>query len=487
MSDSVSTMYSTLVENLIDVGDAELTEKFRALELERRRLDAEMAAIVQEGQRRSLHGLDGHRTMKHWVRAQINCPAGEATRLRRLGNAANTVEGLGDALIEGHIGSAQAHELARLRAHPRVGDQLASMAAVLLAHAEQLSYEEFRIVARRWETLADLDGAERNDELSHERRTALVADLDGALHLRASGGSGIVTAEMINIFDRFRDAEFRKDVAARTAAVGPDAPASSLPRTDGQRRFDAMAAIFRAAAVAPADGIAPVPVVNLLVGLDSFERLIARQVTGDDPGAADDIDLRFERMESDTGTAVSPHDVLAAAVLGHVRRVVVDGAGVVVDAGRKRRLFTGVAREMALLLTQECDHLGCTVPARLCQVDHLAEWERDDGGTDQSNAKPRCDTHNPWKTANRLRSKRDASGHVIDFRNDGTPMVPVGRRLEFDDDPVDDLIDDLIDDVIDDVIDDEAAAIAEFERRTIRVPYCRLTDPTSSFRLVFPT
>ncbi len=277
-------MFSTLVEQLIDVTDDELTDRFRALELERRHTEAEMAAIVQEGQRRGLCTVDGHRTMKHWVRAQINCPAGDATRLRRLAAAMNTVDGLGDALLDGHIGISQAHELARLRAQPRVGDQLDSASSLLLRHAEHLSYEEFRVVTRRWETLADLDGAERDDEASESRRKASVVEVGGAIDVRASGGSGLGTAELLVIFDRFVQAEFDKDVAARTAEFGPDAPASALPRSDSQRRFDALVAIFRAAVVAPADGIAPVPVVNLLVGLQTFERLVVRRVTGDDPG-----------------------------------------------------------------------------------------------------------------------------------------------------------------------------------------------------------
>jgi hypothetical protein len=272
-------MYSTLVENLFDVTDDELTDRFRVLEVQRRRIEAEMASIVQEGQRRALHAVDGHRTMKHWVRAQINCPSGDATRLRRLAAAMNTVDGLGDALHGGHIGSAQANELARLSAHPRVGDQLDAATSLLLQHAEHLSYEEFRVVARRWETLADLDGAQRDDEASEARRKASVMEVGGAIDVRASGGSGLVTAEISAIFDRFVQAEFDTDVAARAAEFGPDAPAPALPRSDSQRRFDALVAIFRAAVVAPADGIAPVPVLNLLVGLDTFERLVIRRVT----------------------------------------------------------------------------------------------------------------------------------------------------------------------------------------------------------------
>lgn len=445
-------MYSTLVEHLFDVTDDELTERFRALELERRRVEAEMAAIVGEGQRRALHTVDGHRTMKHWMRAQTNCSSTEATRLRRLATACNALDGLGAALLDGHIGAAQAHELARLRTHPRVGDQLHSVSSLLLQHAEQLSYEEFRVVARRWETLADLDGAQRDDDASAERRTASVLQLNGSLDIRASGGSGLVTAEMVGIFQRFVEAEFRKDVAARTAESGPDAPASALPRTDGQRRFDALVEIFRAAVVAPADGVAPTPLINLLIGQATLERLVTRRVAGNDAPPGADVDLTVERIESDGGVRLSPDDVLAAAVIGHVRRVVIDGAGVVVDAGRKRRLFTGVAREMALLLAQSCAHPGCTVPARLCHVDHLAEWERDDGGTDQDNSKPRCSTHNRWKSANRLTSRRDRFGNVVDHREDETPMAPVGRRLQ--------------------LADEHPPSW-----RTVRVEFCRLHTP----------
>ena len=111
------------------------------------------------------------------------------------------------------------------------------MASTLLRHAEHLAFDDFRVVTRRWETLADLDGAERNDEISHDRRSASVIDTDRSVSLRATGGTGMVTAELIGIFQQFVDAEFAKDVAVRTAAFGPDAPASKLPRTDAQRRY----------------------------------------------------------------------------------------------------------------------------------------------------------------------------------------------------------------------------------------------------------
>jgi hypothetical protein len=425
-------MFEGAVASVMDLTDSELTERFRTLELERRRAAAEMAALTREGERRAIHTVDGHRTIRHWVRAQINCPMPEANRLRRLAIACDTTTDLGDTLMNGHIGVAQADELARLATHPRVGDHYEAIAPQLLRHAEQLSYEEFRVVSRRFETLADPNGAERNDEVSHERRSATVIELGGAIDVRVTGGSGIETAELLGIFKQFVEAEFDADVAARSAEFGPDAPASLLPRTDAQRRFDAFVAIFRAAAIAPADGVAPRPVLNLVAGLNTYERLIERKVTGVDPGIEPDIDLTVERIESTSGVTISPAGLLAASVIAEVRRVVVDAAGVVVDAGRKRRLFTGPAREMALLLSHSCDHLGCTVSAERCEVDHLDEWERDGGRTDQVNGRPRCHTHNPWKTANGIRSKRNQHGDVVDVRADGSPMTPVGRRVHLD-------------------------------------------------------
>ncbi len=401
-----------------------------------------MARIVSVGERRELHAVDGHRSMKQWIIAQTNGPGAEAARLRKLAKAIETVPSLGDALSDGHIGSAQAHEFARAASNPRVGDQIESVAPILLQHAEHLGFDDFQVVVRRWETLADLDGAERNDEASHDRRTAAVLDVDGSIRVRASGGTGMVTAEMMGIFQQFVDAEFANDVAARTAEFGPDAPASRLPRTDAQRRFDAMVQLFRAAVTAPADGVAPTPVVNILVGHIALQRILARRGMGLEPEAPEPGDLMAERMESSTGVPLAPDDVIAACLSGVVRRVVIDSASVVVDAGRKRRLFTGVARELALLLWQRCGHLGCTVPADQCEVDHMDEWDADGGATDQSNARPRCGTHNPLKSKRRLRSVRDPKGYIVDYRADGTPMLPAGRR------PPDELPAELADDVI---------------------------------------
>src|SRR4029079_300881 len=136
----------------------------------------------------------------------------------------------------------------------------------------------------------------------------------GCLDLQASGGRPLDAAEMLGIFERFVEDEFRIDVAARTQLHGPGAPASLLPRTDAQRRFDALATIFRTAASMPAGARAPEPVVNLLCELEWLETLLARHRLIPFPDDLPRIDLARSRCETDGGIVVPAEHMLQAAL-----------------------------------------------------------------------------------------------------------------------------------------------------------------------------
>ena len=66
------------------------------------------------------------------------------------------------------------------------------------------------------------------------------------------------------MFDHFVEAEFHADVVQRSELHGENAPASLLPRTDAQRRFDALVKIFERAASMPADTVGPQLVFNIV-------------------------------------------------------------------------------------------------------------------------------------------------------------------------------------------------------------------------------
>ena len=334
----------------------------------------------------------------------------------------------GEALHRGEIGVAQFDELARVRANPRCGDQLADAADLLLEQCEQLSFEAARTCIRSWESMADSDGSHRDRNASVEGRRAFVGTDGVGVVISASGGTPLQAEEMRAIFDRFVDAEFERDRAERDRLHGPDAPRDLLPRTDAQRRFDAFLAMTRSAAGAEGSPVAAAPVVlNVAVDYLTFRNDLASHGLVRMPDDDDRCEADLPRRQTANGTPLLPDDIVVAALDGHVRRVVVDSAGVVVDWGRKRRLFTGPAREAAMFAASGCVRPGCLVHKRFNQVDQLDGW--DDGGeTNQRNAGPACQHDNRAKHALGITVRRTPEGYLNWHRRDGTFVAPVGRR-----------------------------------------------------------
>jgi hypothetical protein len=188
-----------------------------------------------------------------------------------------------------------------------------------------------------------------------------------------------------------------------------------MPRSDAQRRFDALYAIFERAAATALDATAAVPLVNLVCDVPTIKAYL--DGTGD-PAAP--VDPRLRRCETTAGIPVPPSDVITAMIWGQVRRVVVDSAGVVINMGRRRRLFTGNARQAVLLQSSRCVVAGCATPIRRCQADHLTEWHHH-GLTDSANGAPVCGRHNRLKNHG-YRVHRDPDGYWHTYRPDGTEI-----------------------------------------------------------------
>ena len=270
---------------------------------------------------------------------------------------------------------------------PRCGDRLVEVGRLLLQQAELLEFDDFRTCARRWELLADEDGAHKDRDRSVEARNASAVPSGAGIDLRMNGGDAVTAAEMIAILNAFAQEEFDRDHAARLAEFGADAAGQPFARSAAQRRYDAMVEIFRRGANAPdGSGKRVTVTVNISVDERTFTETLVKHGMAPAP-ALDHSDATHadgvadpgpagRRCETADGTPVHPDDVLGAAIHGHVRRVVFDGAGVVTNLGRRRRLFTGGAREAARLSARRCTRPGCTVPSEFAEVDHLHEHGR---------------------------------------------------------------------------------------------------------------
>ena len=100
----------------------------------------------------------------------------------------------------GVLGVAQTRLLAKVFANPRCATQFAASAALLVDHGSSLWFDEFEVVVRRWEALADADGAHRAHERAHAGRDAHVSVVDEHVYLDARGGiaAGSVIEEISN-------------------------------------------------------------------------------------------------------------------------------------------------------------------------------------------------------------------------------------------------------------------------------------------------
>ena len=306
-------------------------------------------------------------------------------------------------------------------ANPRARHHLADSIRLLLEQATILRFEDFGVVCRRWEALADEDGAHRDHTRAHDERRASAGFVGGRFHLEATGDH-LAGAVMSEILERFEQAQFHAEWDQLRERLGDSACPALLERTPAQRRFDALQTIFTTAATAQGAPRQGEPLVNLVIDAESFERQLSagpeRRCQPADPST-----VLVRRCETADGVAVDPAAVVAAALSGQVRRIIMDSCGRVLDVGRRRRLFTGAARDAIRLTRRRCCWPGCHVPVGRAQLDHTVPWV-EGGVTDVDNGGPLCGRHNRFKNRG-YRTHRDRAGDWHTFRPDGSEIAPL--------------------------------------------------------------
>ena len=442
-------MFSDLLDNYMTWSPAALDTELRQLELQARELDARRLAVRAAAENTQTFAVDGHTSVKAYLRASTNQPSPVVLAETRRARLCRDFPAVGEALMSGRIGVGQIDELVRITRNPRAIAHLdEAQVDMLLGHAEHLSIRNFALAVDHWLLWADPDGAWRDQTESVDHRAGHVTVTNGEVSVSATGGDVLTAEELTKIFDHFVEIEFRNDCETRTAQYGDRADQYPLPRSDAQRRFDALAAIFRLAYVATGDGAMPDPVVNIICDQRTLHDLLGRAglvlTNGDatidlDTLTRQQIDavlaefvsdpstLLTRRCETSSGHPVPPQLLIRALLTAHIRRVVLDARSTVIDLGERKRLFTGNARIAATLLERTCNHTGCEIPADRSQIDHN-QSHTDGGPTDQHNAVPMCGPHNRFKYRNGWRTRRADNGRIYNIRSDGTLVLFVGER-----------------------------------------------------------
>lgn len=424
-------MFEARIDDLADATIVDLDVALAAAKRQRDEAELEIAAITAVVDSRQLFQEHAQRSIKAYLKQQLNCSSAEAVRIKKRARLFNQHPEIADVFGESRIALGQVDAMATAQQHPRAGDRFGVFAALFVEQAERLEHDDFADAVKHFVVQADQNGAFADQRFHEDQRTASVRVEGGAVSIHAAGGDPIQSAEMKRIFDLGVEAQTRKDFDARRAEFGDDALAHPLPRSAGQRRFDAMYEIMMASTTAPADGKRPEPLVNLMIDPATALEVLASHGFLD-LSAADVVDLAAvdpasRRCTTSTGVPVHPDVALKAMLRGSVRRVVVDAHDVVINMGRTQRLFTGKARQAAQLLAVRCGFRGCDVPAEFCDVDHVEPWV-DGGATDQSNSMPLCGSHDRQKHRKQLRGRRDRHGRIHLVRPNGGVIKPLNAR-----------------------------------------------------------
>ncbi len=175
----------------------------------------------------------------------------------------------------------------------------------------------------------------------------------------------------------------------------------------------------------------PATTTNIVIDDVTFARWVRKL-----SGAAVEPDDPWRpgyRCSTVDGVRLEPGEAVAAALLGDIRRIVTDAKGVVIDMGRRNRLFTGHARLAAQIPDQSCIWPGCDVQTSRCQIDHTTPWSPDPAGdsgssdssggcTCPANGAPLCGRHNRHKQHG-YQTRRDPGGAWHTYRPDGTRIT----------------------------------------------------------------
>lgn len=399
------------------VGSArEASGLVRRLEACARRLRAVQVGVQAELEASGVYAADGYGSAKAMTRHCGRLSPGAAAGRERGGRMAQLLPDVGAALAAGELGVDQFDLLGRVYANPRVRPHMVEAQGWFLRLASRLSFADFETEVRTWERFADTDGPEPRNSVTHEcRGVSLLQDrIDLGWQMRGSFGA-MQGAAIDDIYRHYIDAERLTDWEKARAEHGDAACAADLPRTEAQRRADALWQVFHDAARAQGSPCGVEFVHHIIWNEQTFEEML-RRLAGQPAQRLDPEDIVCRTLD---GVALEPTEAAANALVSKMQRVIVDAAGVVIDLGRAR-FFTGGARLAAQLNDHHCPWPGCTVPTSSCEIDHSTD-HADGGPTNPANGGPFCGKHNRHKQKG-FTVWRDPTGQWHTHRPDGTEI-----------------------------------------------------------------
>ncbi|HVF32995.1 MAG TPA: DUF222 domain-containing protein [Acidimicrobiales bacterium] len=350
--------------------DDELTEAV----VELGRLEGQLAAarnrLLGEWDGRGVWRADGARSGAAALSTRTREPKAECGSRLWLERSLRSLPVARAAWRAGDLTIAHVRLLARAR-NQRTAVDLERDEAMLVHQAMTLSFADFARALEYWTMHADPDGADQSDV---ERRARRRVSLDRTLSGTWSGSmlldpiSGEIVSEELFRLER---ALFEADWAEATERLGREPVVVELARTSDQRRADALVEMARRSATAPADGKAPPPLFQVLIGNDALSHL----------------------LQLASGQVLPPSALLPWLSGADLERYLFEGQRQRVIRVSYKRTFEGSLRDLIKVRDRFCYHRTCDEPAHRCQIDHVEPWGAG-GITAQENGRVACKFHN---------------------------------------------------------------------------------------------
>ncbi|HEX8760709.1 MAG TPA: DUF222 domain-containing protein [Pseudonocardiaceae bacterium] len=356
-------------------GDAELLTELRALETRLHSTWAEMLSVIAEVDSRGIAATVGYGTTLDLVRAVARVSRGEARA--RVAAAADVLagRGLGGAPVEPQlpatavavaehtIGAADVAVIRSVLARipPHIGkDQRAEVEAELARQARTPDAGQLAVLGKRILTYLDQDGRPPRDT-PDSRRQLTFHDRDGGFELR-----GWLDREA---------AEIVRSALSPLAAPRPTTDTEVDLRDTVQRDADALVELAQRAlgnGELPTEG-GERPQVVVTVSLAVLQ------------GQIGSASLAL-------GGPINADIARRIACDAQIIPMVLGARSEPLDIGRASHTVPAAIRRAVILRDRGCAFLGCSAPARWCDIHHVVHWANK-GPTSVANCVALCGRH----------------------------------------------------------------------------------------------
>jgi len=349
------------------------------------------AKFCAEAANANIHAGTGHRDLASWLAANGKTSKGHAVRQQKLGEAMNASPKLSNAVASGSISPDAAGELL-----PTFGSNHSGDIDELIDACAGATPAEAKAAGELFQELNKPAG--ETDQQTQDRKRA-------KRFLRLNNiGDGTTT---ISGLVPTTDARTIRDALASIITLWND---RNDPRTHEQRDIDALIELCHAYSAGTVAGGREAPHVTIVIDI------------ADLMGSGVGINDKGEIVPAEYIRQLIPH--------AWVSRLLTAG-DVPLNLGRKQRLASDaqfraiIARDGA-----SCRMPDCCAPATWCQVDHILEWDAENGPTDIDWLVLFCSYHHHLRHMHGVALHGDANNLSMTLPNGDWIDIPPKRHRQ---------------------------------------------------------